>query len=243
MKINCIAIDDEPLALERIDKMIHQVPFLNLLKVFDNAIDAMEFLKTEKVHLMFLDIQMEELTGIQMLNILKQKPEVIFTTAYDQFAIQGYELDVADYLLKPISFERFIKAVEKVHEKLVRVAEESTSAREQGTQIQKGEYFFVKSGFKLHKVRFEDILCIEGQGDYLKIITPKARIMTLQTFKGIEEILPSHNFIRVHKSYIIAIDKIDSIEGNVIRIADLQVPVGESYKPGFQAMLEKRRIV
>lgn len=243
MKINCIAIDDEPLALERIEKMIHQVPFLNLLKVFDNAIDALEFLKTGKVQLMFLDIQMDELTGIQMLNILKQKPEVIFTTAYDQFAIQGYELDVADYLLKPISFERFIKAVEKVHDKIARQSDESTSSKEQGLALQKSEYFFVKSGFKLHKVRFDDILCVEGQGDYLKIITPKARIMTLQTFKGIEEILPPYNFIRVHKSYIIAIDKIDSIEGNVIRILDLQIPVGESYKPGFQSMLDKRKIV
>jgi two-component system, LytTR family, response regulator len=243
MKINCIAIDDEPLALERIEKMIHQVPFLNLLKVFDNAIDALEFLKTGKVQLMFLDIQMDELTGIQMLNILKQKPEVIFTTAYDQFAIQGYELDVADYLLKPISFERFIKAVEKVHDKIARQADENASSKEQGQPVQKSEYFFVKSGFKLHKVRFDDILCVEGQGDYLKIITPKARIMTLQTFKGIEEILPANNFIRVHKSYIIAIDKIDSIEGNVIRITDLQIPVGESYKPGFQSMLDKRKIV
>ena len=121
MKLNCIAVDDEPLALEVMEDYIRKVPFLNLLKVFDNAIDAMEFLRSEKVDLMFLDIQMEELTGIQMLNILKPKPEVIFTTAYDQFALQGYELDVTDYLLKPISFERFVKAVDKVYEKFCKL--------------------------------------------------------------------------------------------------------------------------
>ena len=120
MMIKCIAVDDEPLALEVIEDYARKIPFLNLVMVFGNAIDAMEFLRTEKTDLMFLDIQMEELTGIQMLNILKPKPEVIFTTAYDQFALQGYELDVADYLLKPISFERFVKAVDKVHEKLCR---------------------------------------------------------------------------------------------------------------------------
>ncbi|NQV03634.1 MAG: response regulator, partial [Bacteroidia bacterium] len=122
MKITCIAVDDEPLALEVIEDYIQKIPFLQLVKSFDNALQAMDFLRQQKIDLMFLDIQMEELTGIQMLNILKPKPEVIFTTAYDQFALQGYELDVTDYLLKPISFERFVKAVDKVHEKLCRRA-------------------------------------------------------------------------------------------------------------------------
>ena len=243
MKINCIAVDDEPLALETIEDYIRKIPFLNLLKVFDNAIDAMDYIREEHVDLMFLDIQMDKITGIQMLNILKTKPEVIFTTAYDQFALQGYELDVADYLLKPISFERFVKAVDKVHEKLCKQGGGKAQPLEVSIYNPKNDYFFVKSGFKLHKITFAEILYIEGQGDYLKIVTPKARIMTLQTFKGIEEILPQQGFVRVHKSYIIALDKIDSIEGNMIRIADAQIPIGESYKKQFQAILDQKKII
>lgn len=243
MKISCIAVDDEPLALEVIEDYIKKVPFLTLLKMFDNAIDAMEFLRNEKTDLMFLDIQMEELTGIQMLNILKPKPEVIFTTAYDRFALQGYELDVTDYLLKPISFERFVKAVDKVHEKLCKLNSGKAHPVEVSIFNPKTDYFFVKSGFKLHKVTFDEILYVEGQGDYLKIVTPRVRIMTLQTFKGVEDILPASNFLRVHKSYIVAIDKIESIEGNMIRIADAHIPVGESYKKQFQMVLDQKKIM
>lgn len=243
MKINCIAVDDEPLALEVIEDYIKKVPFLNLLKVFDNAIDAMEFLRNEKVDLMFLDIQMEELTGIQMLNILKPKPEVIFTTAYDQFALQGYELDVTDYLLKPISFERFVKAVDKVYEKFCKQNTPKAPPQEAPIFNPRTDYFFVKSGFKLHKVTFDEILYVEGQGDYLKIVTPRVRIMTLQTFKGVEDILPPSNFLRVHKSYIVAIDKIESIEGNMIRVADAHIPIGESYKKQFQIVLDQKKIM
>lgn len=243
MKISCIAVDDEPLALEVIEDYIKKVPFLTLEKMFDNAIDAMEFLRNEKVDLMFLDIQMEELTGIQMLNILKPKPEVIFTTAYDQFALQGYELDVTDYLLKPISFERFVKAVDKVHEKLCKLHAGKAQPVEVSIFNPKTDYFFVKSGFKLHKVTFDEILYVEGQGDYLKIVTPRIRIMTLQTFKGVEDILPVSNFLRVHKSYIVAIDKIESIEGNMIRIADAHIPIGESYKKQFQMVLDQKKIM
>ena len=243
MKITCIAVDDEPLALEVIEDYIKKVPFLTLLKVFDNAIDAMEFLRNEKADLMFLDIQMEELTGIQLLNILKPKPEVIFTTAYDQFALQGYELDVTDYLLKPISFERFVKAVDKVHEKLCKLHSGKSQPVEVSIFNPKTDYFFVKSGFKLHKVTFDEILYVEGQGDYLKIVTPRIRIMTLQTFKGVEDILPPSNFLRIHKSYIVAIDKIESIEGNMVRIADAHIPVGESYKKQFQSILDQKKIM
>jgi len=243
MKITCIAIDDEPLALEVIEDYIQKIPFLQLIRSFDNALDAMDFLRETPVDLLFLDIQMEELTGIQMLNILKPKPEVIFTTAYDQFALQGYELDVTDYLLKPISFERFVKAVDKVHERLCRQINVKCTPEEVSIFNPKIDYFFIKSGFKLHKVSFDEILYIEGQGDYLKIVTPKARIMTLQTFKGIEEILPPGNFIRVHKSYIIALDKMESIEGNMIKVADKLIPIGESYKKSFQIVLERKKIV
>ena len=243
MKITCIAVDDEPLALEIIEDYIQKVPFLTLLQSFDNALSAMGFLRKQKTDLMFLDIQMEELTGIQMLNILKPKPEVIFTTAHDQFALQGYEFDVTDYLMKPISFERFVKAVDKVHEQFCRQKNAKCPPEELSIYNPKIDYFFIKSGFKLHKVSFGEIYYIEGQGDYLKIVTPQARIMTLQTFRGIEVILPPGNFIRVHKSYIIAIDKIESIEGNMIKILDKFIPLGESYKKSFQMVLETKRII
>jgi DNA-binding LytR/AlgR family response regulator len=243
MTITCITVDDEPLALEILEDYIQKVPFLRLVKSFDNAIRAMDFLRHERIDLLFLDIQMEELTGIQMLNILKPKPEVIFTTAYDQFAVQGYELDVTDYLLKPISFERFVKSVDRVHEKLCRLANLKSPPKEVSIYNPRIDYFFIKSGFKLHKIAFSEILYVEGQGDYLKIVTPRARVMTLQTFKGIEEILPPGSFIRIHKSYIIAIDKMESIEGNLVKIADKLIPVGESYKKGLQAILDERKIV
>jgi len=243
MKIDCIVVDDEPLALEILEDYIQKIPFLRLIESFDSAYRAVDFLKHNPVDLMFLDIQMEELTGIEMLKLLKPKPEVIVTTAYEQFALQGYELEIADYLLKPISFERFVRSVDKIHEKRCRKVNPEIPSEELSIFNPRIDYFFIKSGFKLHKICFNEILYVEGQGDYLRIVTPKTRILTLQTFTGIDKILPPGNFIRVNKSYIIAIDKIESIEGNLIKVADKQIPLGESYKLGFQSLLDKRKIV
>lgn len=244
MQLSCIAVDDEPLALELIEDYIGKTPSLNLLKSFDNAIDAMEYLKNEKIDLIFLDIQMEELTGIQMLNIIKQKPMVIFTTAYDNFALKGYELDIVDYLLKPISFERFLKAADKAIEKfklmnMSHIALASDDKKTSGDE----DYFFVKTEFRLRKVNFEDILYIEGMGDYLRIITNKEKIMTLQNFKKMEEILPPGNFARVHKSYIVSVDKIISIEKSKINIGDISIPISETYKKTFYDLLEKKKVL
>lgn len=234
MKINCIAVDDEPLALEIIEDYIHKIPFLELMRSFHNAMDCIEYLKNNKVDLLFLDIQMEELTGIQLIKVLKERPEIIFTTAYDNYALQGYELDVTDYLLKPISFERFVKSVDKVYDKLAAKTQgKTTSPQEVSIFNPKNDFFFVKTEFRLQKVDFKDILYIEGMGDYLRIVTTKERIMTLQNFKSMEEILPSSRFIRVHRSYIVSMDKILSIERNRIKIADQLIPVGENYKKTF----------
>ena len=244
MKIDCIAIDDEPLALEVIIDYIKKIPFLNLIKTFDNAIDSLDFLKDTKVDLLFLDIEMEGLSGIQFLNVLKERPHVIFTTAYDSYAIQGFELDAVDYLLKPISFERFVKAVDKMYDKLQSNNINANTTKGEITTANSVEnYFFVKTENRLQKVMFNDILFIEGQGDYLRITTSKERIMTLQNFKKIEEILPSQNFIRVHKSYMVALNKIESIEKNRIKILDKLIPISDTYKKGFFDVLAQRKLL
>jgi len=241
MKINCIAIDDEPLALDIIRDYCSKVPFLNLIRTFDNAVDSIEFIRNNKLDLLFLDIQMEELTGIQLLHALKQRPYVIFTTAYDTYAIQGFELDIIDYLLKPISFERFVKSVDKAYEKMqtdlmLKVKPEPVTA-----SPSEDAYFFVKTETRMEKVRYSDVLYIEGMGDYWRIITPGKRIMTLLNFKKLEEMLPPRQFIRVHKSFIVAVDKIDSVERNRIRIADRLIPVSETFRKTFFDFIEKRK--
>jgi DNA-binding LytR/AlgR family response regulator len=241
MKINCIAIDDEPLALDIIRDYCSKIPFLNLIRTFDNAMDSIEFIRNNKLDLLFLDIQMEELTGIQLLHALKHRPYVIFTTAYDSYAIQGFELDIIDFLLKPISFERFVKSVDKVYEKMqtdlmLKVKPESAVAAPS-----EDAYFFVKTETRMEKVRYADVLYIEGMGDYWRIITPGKRIMTLLNYKKLEEMLPPRHFIRVHKSFIVAVDKIESIERNRIRIADRLIPVSETFRKTFFDFIEKRK--
>jgi two-component system, LytTR family, response regulator len=241
MKIACIAIDDEPLALEIIQDYCSRIPFLELKATFDNAIDSIEYIRNNSPDLIFLDIQMEELTGIQLLHALKTKPYVIFTTAYDSYAIQGFELDVVDYLLKPISFERFLKGADKVYEKIQadRILKEKPSM-ESPLQVSRETYFFIKTETRMEKLRYADVLYIEGMGDYWRIITTTKKIMTLLNYKKLEELLPPAQFMRVHKSFIIAIDKIENVERNRIRIADRLIPVGETYREQFFALIGKK---
>ena len=245
MKINCVAIDDEPLALDIIKDYCSKVPFLNLEKTFENAVESIDFLNNSKIDLLFLDIQMDGLTGIQLLNAIKKKPLTIFTTAYDHYAIKGFDLDIIDYLLKPISFERFIKAVDKVYDKihleqLIKNKPTETIVKSVGTDE---DYIFVKTEYRFEKILFADILYIEGMGDYLRIITPSKRIMTLQNFKKVEEMLPQNKFFRVHKSYIIAVDKIENIERNRIKIADQIIPISETYKKPFFDFLDSKKLM
>jgi two-component system, LytTR family, response regulator len=245
MKIRCIAVDDEPLALHVVEDYAEKIPFLELVKTFDNAMEALDFIKSQKVDLIFLDIQMEELTGIQMLGVMKERPEIIFTTAYESYAIKGFELDVADYLLKPFPFERFLKAVEKVYERLNKNSQPKTNAssQEASSAAQTDDYFFVKSGFKIQRINYRDVLYVEGQKDYLCIVTPKEKIMTLMNFKAMEGILPASNFLRVHKSFIVAIDKMESIEHYRIKIGNALIPVGDMYRKEFNEMLEQKKFI
>lgn len=245
MKINCIAVDDEPLALEIISAYCEKTPFLRLLKTFDNAIDTLEYLRNNKVDLLFLDIQMEGLTGIQLLHALKEKPYVILTTAYDSYAVQGFELDVTDYLLKPVSFERFLKGVNKVYE-LLQKEQAETQAAERPEVSQSAEpapsYFFVKTETRIEKVDASEILFVEGMSDYWRIVTKNKRIMTLMNARGIEDILKEPQFCRVHKSYFVALDKIDFVERRSIKIGNDRIPVSETYQKHFFELINKNKM-
>ncbi|HNQ83664.1 MAG TPA: LytTR family DNA-binding domain-containing protein [Bacteroidales bacterium] len=223
MAVNCIVIDDTPLAVEKLEGFIRQVPLLNLLASFNNALDAISFIKGNPVDLVFLDIQMEQFSGLQFLESLRSPPQIIIVSAYDQYAVSGFDYSVTDYLLKPYSFERFLKAIDKIK---VDPAHKPSK-----------DYMFVKTEYRMERINFADILYIEGQGAYLRIVTPKNRIMTLQNFQTMESQLPADNFIRVHKSFIVAINKIESIERAIIKIGAQRIPIGAGYREKFKAAL------
>jgi len=243
MKIKCIAIDDEPLALQKMHDFILRVGYLELLAEFDNALDALEFLKSNTVDLIFLDIQMEELTGVQMLEAMTNKPKVIFTTAYDEYAIKGYELDVCDYLLKPISFSRFLQSCEKVHKILIPEKEDEYQPVIKSDSNPTDEFFFIKNGNITQKVDFDKVFFVEGMKDYLRIHTVDDKIMTLLSFKKLEQSLTYPQFVRIHKSYLVAVNKIKSIERNRVTIGNQILPIGESYRRQFFDVVDKKRLL
>jgi len=235
MKINCIVIDDELPAIEQMEEYISRIPFLDLLGSFDNAIEPINFLKSNKVDLIFLDIEMEGFTGLQLIKTLQHKPKIILTTAYDQYAIEAFELNVSDYLLKPFSFERFMKSIDKIYDSYIGIKNSDINEPQY-----KRDYFFVKTEFRMQRVDFKDILFVEGMSEYLRINTTKEKIMTLQNFKSIEDSLPAENFVRVHKSFLVAIDKIDSVEKNRIKIGEKFIPISNTYKDAFYMILNKK---
>ena len=226
MKIHCIIVEDEPLALERLRDFVNKVPFLNLRAYFDNGFEAITYLQTNAVDLLFLDIQMDGLTGIQLLESLKIRPEVIVTTAFDQYALRGFELNVCDYLLKPFSFERFMQAVNKSYERLLNTV-----------KIPAKSFIFIKTEYHLEKVNLDDILFIEGMGDYRRIHLREKRIMTLQTFTALQTELTNGRFCRVHKSFLVAVDKIESIGRDRIKINETYIPISETYKTLFYQLI------
>ena len=226
MKINCIIVEDEPLALERIKDFVSKLPFLNLIFTSENAIEALLFLKTNSVDLIFLDINIGEISGIQLLETAKPDAEVIIITAHHEYALKGFELNVTDYLLKPFNFERFYKAVERVQNNLVNK-----------NQIESRTFIFVKTEYRFVKVGFSEILYIEGMRDYRKIHTTSAPIMTLQTFKDFEHEIVSNIICRVHKSFMVSLDKIESIEKDRIKIRNILIPISETYKKAFHDLI------
>jgi two-component system, LytTR family, response regulator len=233
MLIRCIAIDDEPLALSKLEGFISKVPYLNLIKTFDNAIEATGWLQENKTDLIFLDIQMEQLTGIQFLEATGTSCRIIITSAYEQYAIKGFELNVTDYLLKPFSFQRFVQSVDKVLEYFT----QRPDIRKTGNDEE--SFIFIKTEYRLERIDLDEILYIEGMKDYLRIICTGKKIMTLQSFSKLEESLPEKKFCRVHKSFIVALDKIKSIERGVIIIADQRIPVSNTYKESFFSRIKQ----
>jgi two-component system, LytTR family, response regulator len=228
-KYTCIIIEDEPLALEKTRDFVNKVPFLNLSATFDNALTGLTYLNNNKVDLLFLDINMDELSGIELLESSKITSQVIITTAYQEYALKGYELKITDYLLKPFTFNRFLQAVNK--------AQENLSQRMAGKQL---DFIFVKTENRLEKIMINDIFYIEGMRDYLRIHCVNKKIMTLQSFNEMEQLIPAHLVCRVHKSYMVAINKIESIERSRIKIADQLIPVSDTYKEAFLQLINSR---
>lgn len=239
MKINCIAIDDEPLALDVIEHHADKIPYLSLQAKVLNPFDAIDILSKEKIDLMFIDIQMPELTGFELLRTLSVKPMVIFTTAYPDYALESYEMDAVDYLLKPIPFERFLKSVNKVKQRLSNPA---ISPEISSIQPDTPDYIFIKTEYKTVKLFLNEILYAESYKDYVIFYLKDEKISSLLSIKAVESFLPASNFIRVHRSFIIALDKIDSIERNLIIIDGKNIPIGESYRDAFRLLIDGKRI-
>lgn len=228
-KYTCIIIEDEPLALDKTKDFVNKVPFLELTATFDNALNGLAYLNSNKVDVLFLDINMDELSGIELLESSNITSQVIITTAYQEYALKGYELHITDYLLKPFTFNRFLQAVNK--------AQENLNQRSTEKQL---DFIFVKTENRLEKIMINDILYIEGMRDYLRIHTSTKKIMTLQSFNELEQLIPAQVVCRVHKSYMVAINKIESIERSRIKIADQIIPVSETYKEAFLQLINSK---
>lgn len=242
LMLNVLIVDDEPLALDVLETYIGQMADLRLVKRCSNALEANEALKANDIDLMFLDIQMPQLTGIDFVKTLSKPPMVVFTTAYPNYAIQGFDLNALDYLLKPISLERFVKAVNKAVEHADMVSRDGLSSNNNDSQ----EFFFVKADKKLVKVNFDDIIYIEGLKDYVIIRLVQGRVITLQTMKSLEDKLPQGRFKRIHRSYIVAMDKITAIEGNMVEVQEKDkpklLPIGKNYRDDLLVLIDKNRL-
>jgi DNA-binding LytR/AlgR family response regulator len=229
--ITCIAVDDEPLALDILKKYIDKIYFLELKGVFTDPFEAKKMLDETAVDLVFLDIQMPDINGIEFSKIINKKnTAVVFTTAFSEYAVEGFNVDAIDYLLKPIEYDRFLKAVYKAKEYIDYLSNQ---------ELQEG-YIFVKSDYQMVKINIKDILYIEGLDDYIKIYLPQKSVLTLMTLKTIAQKLPTKEFFRVHRSYIVPITRIENISKSKIKIADKEIPIGVSYSESFFATMDKK---
>jgi DNA-binding LytR/AlgR family response regulator len=238
LKLSCLIVEDEPLARSLLEDYVRKVPYLSLEAACADPLEALDYLRKNTVDLLFLDIQMPEVTGISLLKALQKKPLVILTTAYSQYALEGYALDVVDYLLKPITFERFLQAVEKARQRKENVPEVIAPKPDEAGQ----PFVFVKDGTKLVKVLLSEILYIEGLKDYVTIHTRQQKIVSLQRLKAMEEQLPSDQFIRVHHSYIVALRAIDVIHKGEIQIGAAFIPISDSYRKAFKDFIDRHQI-
>lgn len=238
MTINCIIIDDEPLARKGLKEYIEDVDFLHLVGEFDNPLKATAMLSSGEAQLLFLDIQMPKITGLDFFKTLRTAPPVIFTTAYPQYALEGFEVNALDYLVKPFSFDRFLKSALKAKEFY-----EVRLKNKESLQGANAEYFFIKSDNKLVKILFDEILYVEALQNYVTIHTTEKKYITYLTFKSVEDYLPAEKFIKTHKSYIVSAAKIDSIEGNDIRIGQYHIPISRNLKDDVMERLLKGKFL
>jgi two-component system, LytTR family, response regulator len=240
MKIRCLIIDDKPLALDILEDYIAKIPFLTLIHRTENPIEGLEWVQNGSVDLVFLDIQMPEITGIQFMKIIKGKCKVILTTAYSEYALDGYEFDVIDYLMKPIPFERFYKAALKAKEILVVPENTSTPSvfSPKNEEESAADFIFVKTEHKIQNIPLNSIFFVESMQNYVAFHTENGRILSLQNLRTLEEKLPSPRFIRVHKSYIVAVSKIESVERSRIFIKKQTIPIGDTYRDAFFEILK-----
>lgn len=237
-KITCIAIDDEPIALGIVASHIKKIPYLELLAEFDNPIDASEYIQKHEVQLIFLDINMPDLSGVEFARTLNKNSKVIFTTAYDKYAVEGFQLHALDYLLKPISYEVFANSVKHAKEYFDLVESKQTEM----PINTENNYLFVKADYQIHRIEFDDILYFEGLKDYVKLYiegTSKSIVFHL-TMKSLEEKLPSDLFMRVHRSFIVSLHKIKTIERDRILFGNKRIPISKQYKSGFDEFVKKK---
>ena len=238
MKLRCLIIDDKPLAIDVLADYTRKVPFLELRATTTNPIEGLNIVREQKIDLVFLDIQMPELTGMQFIKIAGRQCKIILTTAYAEYALDGYEHDVVDYLLKPIAFDRFYRAAEKALTFMVNQPVAGIISASPAFE-QPPEYLFVKTEHRIQKINLVDILYVEALQNYVSLNTASGRVMSLQPLKKIEEQLPGTEFVRVHKSYIVSLRHISSVERSRIFIGDVVIPVGDSYRDGFYKLIDK----
>ena len=229
-ELACIIVDDEELARALLENYISRLPYLKLVGKCSNPIEALQFLQDQTIDLIFLDIQMPEMIGTDFLKSLSQKPMVVFTTAYAEYALEGYELNVIDYLLKPFPFERFLKAVNKASDLSKLKSKDVSNLASPEEQTIERDYILVKSEHKVHRIHHKDILYIQSMREYVAYNTPKDRILSLGSLKKLEVDLPQEQFLRIHKSYIISKAKASVLEGNMIHIGKEKIPIGASYR-------------
>jgi two-component system, LytTR family, response regulator len=236
--LTCLIVEDEPLARNLLTEYVSKVADLRLVEACSSPLAALEILRKQHIDILFLDIQMPELTGISFLKVVQNKPYVILTTAYSQYALEGYEHDVVDYLLKPITFERFLRAVDKVNQRI----QSPSRAIPETPQKPMDDFVFVKDGTKLVKIQLGDILYVEGLKDYVAIHTKSQKVVTLQRMKSLEDQLPADRFIRIHHSFIVAVHAIDAVHKGEVKIGAAMLPVSESYRKSFREFIEGKQI-
>jgi len=231
-KMRCIIVDDEPVARKILQEFVEQVPFLELAAKFENALKAEDFLQTNRADIMFLDIEMPKLSGLQYLKSSVVQPLVIFTTAFPQYALEGYELNIIDYLLKPFAFSRFLKAVQK--------AKEYAEMKNVPAQAAIESYIFVRSEKRIEKIELADILYIESLGNYVNICTEHKKIIAYLTLKGIENQLPPAEFIKIHQSFLVSLGRIQAIDGNMVILKSKELPISRNYRDTVMRVVEQR---